>query len=378
MKKLNFFIALVATCVLSMNAQSTGTPLISGVNFYVEGQERALNPYWEDGDDEEDKYLPDTYTISFNSNIDMQFVDYDVEEMTNILGYRPYVMLATGTGFAVNTTFYALDEYKVENNSSQYSFPLDSVKWGDPYMGAFYTTPMVCFLKRTDGIALPSVITQQQMAEDEVLAESIEYYMYNYDPVFFQKDSYTTPNTFAPKLVSVYPNNSWEYETFAEAYSEGIIRFNFSNEISLDEDAWIGEINYTRFDNSRVRPVDIELGVNAEAGWNPMDGYYTITIDYTLAGVNASELSEIEIILDTMQSPYGDVDVDPVLLENVTPNVKRIAKKSQASEGLAVSTENVSVYNIAGMLVKEDIAPSEVNKLPKGLYIVNGKKVVVK
>ncbi|MCM1429539.1 MAG: hypothetical protein NC097_07075 [Clostridium sp.] len=39
---------------------------------------------------------------------------------------------------------------------------------------------------------------------------------------------------------------------------------------------------------------------------------------------------------------------------------------------------NEKTWGIAGMLIKENIAPCEVNKLPKGLYIVNGKKVVVK
>ncbi len=109
-----------------------------------------------------------------------------------------------------------------------------------------------------------------------------------------------------------------------------------------------------------------------------MDGYYTITINYILEGVVANELSKVEISLDTLNSPYGDVTVQPVTLQNDNPNVKRISKKAKLASGLAVSSDKISVYNVAGVLVKENISPSEVNDLPKGLYIVNGKKVVVK
>lgn len=378
MTKKLLFVALVATSILNMNAETTDSPLVTGVEISVDGQEPALNPDWEDGDDESNKYLNGTYSIEIDSNINLTFENYDADELTKTLGYHPYIMLATGSGFAINTTFYALDNYMVNDDASVYAFPMDKAKWGDPYMGAYYATPMVCFLKRTGG-ELPEVITQQDMAEDDDLAESIEFYAYGGSSVFFEGSTYTTQNTSVATLVSVYPNNDWSGETFAQAYSHGTIRFTFTNEISIEEGDIIGEINYTRFDGDDVDLVDIEVGVNAEAGWNPMDGYYTITVDYALDDVKASEISEIEIYLYTMASPYGDVDIEPVVLENDSAEAQRIVKISTASlEDIVVSTENATVYDIAGTLIKENVSLSEVNQLPKGLYIVNGKKVVVK
>lgn len=336
MKRFNILLCAVF-CTICAFAQSVANPILSGVIFSAPGQEVV--------DEEENIFELTNPEVT----ISMEFVDYNKQE-AQALGYAPKLMIATGMGFGIDPNVYDL-----QSDDSTFSFTMDEEKWGTPYMGMLNAVLTVCFMNASEDL----YITEEG------------------DPVFYQA-VYTAPNTFPTKFEYVYPNNDWSEETFDQAYANGLIRFNFSNEISLEEGALIGEISYTRFDGDDVNPVDIELGVNAEADWNPLDGFYTITINYALEDVAANELQEIEIYLDTLTSPYGDVDVEPVLLENETPNVKRIAKKAPASKGFAVSTENVSVYNIAGMLVKENIAPSEVNKLPKGLYIVNGKKVVVK
>lgn len=338
MKKILLSLAALALGASAVFAQSA--PFISGVTFSVTSS--AVESYDED-DNMYELNTPDVV-------LTMQFEDYNEEDVKN-LGYSPKLMVATGMGFGVEPVIYDLN-----SSNSTFSFTMTEEAWGQPYMGMLNAVCMVCFMN-----------------------EDMDFYFTEDDEPLFYQALLTAPNTFPTKLVSVYPNNDWSEESFAEAYSNGVIRFNFSNALSLEDEPLIGEINYISTDpDIVVDPVDIELGVNAEADWNYMDGCYTITIEYALEGVEANQLSEIEISLDTLPSPYGNVTVEPVVLENNNPNVKRIAKKAPAAKGLAVSNETVSVYSVAGMLVKENIAQSEVNALPKGLYIVNGKKVVVK
>lgn len=45
---------------------------------------------------------------------------------------------------------------------------------------------------------------------------------------------------------------------------------------------------------------------------------------------------------------------------------------------MSVNVEGLKVFNIQGNLVKDNATQADVNALPAGLYIVNGKKILVK
>lgn len=386
MKKLNFFFALAATCVLGMNAQSTETPLIQGVNFSVEGQQPALNPFWEEGDDEEDKYLPGTYSIAIDSQINMVFEKYNESEMTETLGFQPYVMLQTGSGFAIDATFYALDSFKVDDSSSLYAFPMkfeeggkDKYRWGNPYMGAFYATPMVCFLKREGG-ELPNVITQQQLAEDEELATSVKFYSVDDDPVFFQQSSYTSTNTLPAELLAVYPDNTWTDETFADAYNNGDARFSFSNVVNFEDITYAGEIIYYFKDGSDN--VEVELSFDAGnilSEWSPLDGYYQVVVSYNLPNVSADKIAAIEISLFDMTSMEQEIEDVTLTLDNNETRSKKITTKGNTSmvQELVAQSEAVDIYNLQGLKVGTAMG-SDLPILPRGIYLINGKKIAIK
>lgn len=331
-------LSLAALAMSASMAFAQDASFISGVTFSAPGQEVI--------DEEENIYELPTPEVT----ITMEFKDFNATEMSN-LGYEPKLMVATGMGFGVDPALYELD---ATDSPSVFKVTMDEEKWGQPYMGMLNAVCMVCFMD-----------------------EDMDFYATeDGDPVFFQA-IYSAPNTFPTKLVSVYPNNDWSEESFAQAYDNGVIRFNYSNVVDFDTENAIGMILYTLTDDD-ADPVLIELGNNAEADWNPMDGYYTLAVDYALAGVPANKVDVISVTIFEAESLGETVESVTVDLENNNPNVKRVAKKVPATKGLAVSDEAVSVYNVAGMLVKENIALSEVSTLPKGLYIVNGKKVVVK
>lgn len=320
------------------------------MTFNVAGEEQAKD---EDGELVEGVYiLP---SVDATINVTMEKLDTDVMDAGK---WHPAAMVVTGRGSAVGQDLVFLKE----GEGSTFTLDLNKESWGNPYMGDFYASLIVCFVNDEMEFYTYTIVDGEDEYEEPVMYEI----------------SYTTPNVFPATLLYTSPDGKWEFESFDEAYNHGEIRFAFSNALSLNDDELIGEINYTRFDGLDVDPTDIEIGVNAEIGWNPMDGYYTITVNYALAEVAAKEIKEVEIYLDDLSSPFGVVKVEPVVLENNNPNAKRLAKNTASVEGLAVNNDSVSVYTVTGVLIKEKISMSEVNTLPKGLYIVKGKKVVVK
>ena len=321
------------------------TSFISSVDFNVAGQVQAT--------DENGLPLDDSYTVpSTDATVHITFNGYDADYATTH-GIMPMLMYTTGTGFAISEPQYEV----LDPSDSNFSFSLDG-KWGNPSMGNYYATLMICFL------------------------DSEMDYVFGSDgePLFWQV-SYSTANESPATLEYVYPNGNWEEESFAEAYKNGEIRFSFTNSVSFEDETAIGIIDYVMVDGSVVEPVILELGVNADAGWNPLDGYYAVAAKYSLPDVSADQIKEITVTLFDMESKGETVSVDPVTLENDNINVQRLAKqtkKTKIGESMVANSDNVNVYNISGVLVKGNIPMSEVANLPAGLYIVNGKTIVVR
>lgn len=332
----------LATLALSASAFAQGEQFISGVSFNAPNQTEAKD---ESGD-----IIENGYTVpTTNTTVKITFEGYNAQYVAEN-GIMPVLMWTTGTGFAVSDPMFEI----LEPDQSEISFDLKD-NWGEPYMGSYFANLMICFMD----------------AEFD--------YIYNEEgePLFWEA-SYTTENKDAATLKFVYPNGDWDDETFAEAYNRGEISFAFTNEISLKDNQELGTIFYERFDGETIDEVPVILGVNAEAMWNRLDGYYTITVKYSIDGISASELSEIIFSINELTSMGESVEVEPVFLENDNPNMKRLAKNTANIKGITFNIESSSVYSTTGILLKENVDASEISNLPKGLYIVNGKKVVVK
>ena len=63
------------------------------------------------------------------------------------------------------------------------------------------------------------------------------------------------------------------------------------------------------------------------------------------------------------------------MLPNVTANAPVVTAISQVGS----DAKGVDVYDMKGVLVRQGVNPSEATKgLPTGVYVINGKKVLVK
>lgn len=356
MKKFLLSLAALALSASAAFAQDAVSEYISGVNFSAPGQVEV----------DEGLYTLNNPEVT----ITMEFLDYEKDELAQ-LGYSPKLMVATGMGFGVEPAMYDLD---ATASPSVFTFTMNEAKWGQPYMGMLNAALMVCFLNEDMDFLL---------TEDE-------------EPLFFQA-VYSATNTFPAKYVSVYPNNDWSDDTFAHAYNDGFIRFSFDNVISFADNAnavsiiWRTEDETMRatysYDPNATEDEEDEERPDVSLGWSPLDGNFVAEVRIKNPDFDAVEIDSITITLNGVRSLGEPVQVPSITLNNEDAeedvnafSVRRNSKGANTAsvkELGCVENEVVEVYNLQGMLIKT-IKAKEVNSLKPGLYIVNGKKFIVR
>lgn len=106
---------------------------------------------------------------------------------------------------------------------------------------------------------------------------------------------------------------------------------------------------------------------NYASGFTVLDG---TVVSITLADTKASV---------TVDGATVEADADGKYNVVVTKETNIVVDKTNAIEEVVeVETLNNNVYNLQGILVIKNATESQINALPAGLYIINGKKVAVK
>ncbi len=104
------------------------------------------------------------------------------------------------------------------------------------------------------------------------------------------------------------------------------------------------------------------------------------------AGFTALKDTEITIVLAEsaevsvlVNGSAIDADEEGNYTITVTAETNIVLDKTNAIEDITVNTvENNNVYNLQGILVVKNASTEQISDLPAGLYIINGKKVVLK
>lgn len=353
------YLILASALLCATAAQAQNTPIVTGVEFYVEGQTN----YEEDGVTVENSYL----LPSVDAVVNIKLHDYN----PNVAAegdWKPFIVWTKGTGFAIDQDF----EYATFTGENTCTFTLDKEKWGNPYVGNYYVNLMLCFVN----------------------ADMDFYFGADGEPVMFSV-AYITPNVFPATFLYAYPDGEWQAgDSFAKTYKptgEGC-SFNFNNIVDFGNNDFMGTIVYNRVSEEPAIEF-ISLSGNPETvteenktptgkasvGYNPLDGNYVVSVHYYNPSIAADEISSIEIELMGMTSMGTDIENEKATINNdaTNPNVQQMPK-SRLAEGLGVANESVDVYNMQGMLVKANVNKSTIQDLPAGLYIVDGKKVIIR
>lgn len=360
MKK--FFTLLAATTLFAgvAFAQDAAVAIVDSVSFNVPDQQ----PFVEDGE-----VVPNCFILpSVNETVTVQLFGYN-SEVAQAGGWQPYFVWTKGTGYAIDQDME--EPTPIVGLANAYGFTFNKEKWGNPSGGYFFATLMLCFVN----------------ADFDFYADA------EGEPIFFDV-TYRTVNTFPAEFLYAYPDGAWEDgDSFTKAYKangEGC-RFNFNNTVDFADNDDMGEIVYTLkngtkryFGISLLGENEIQVGDTiptgkATVGFNPLDGNYVVAVQYWTNTLSVDQISSVEITLWDMTSKGVAIPDEEASITNnaAEPTVQKI-KKSRLVEGLGETDTTVDVYNLQGMLVKSNISKTTIQDLPAGLYIVNGKKVIIR
>ena len=195
---------------------------------------------------------------------------------------------------------------------------------------------------------------------------------------------YTIPNMPAPQI---YPDPSNPLTEFSDFYlypSEDFFKSWFSNDrISsyiysvsdtgiIDDSAPIAEVKakanqyWDSTDDTTVNELELYLYDREKdqvmTSMTPPPGRYVLVLEQGL--INGMSQYNDFILGDPFQYYYTIFDPNMSGVEEVEP--------------AAPADELLTVYNVAGVCVARDADKSVLGTIAKGLYIVNGKKVLVK
>lgn len=354
-------LALAAVASTAFAAPANG--IVENVTFSVTGEKQATD---EDGELIDGVYiLP---SVDATINVKMAGLDTDVMDAGN---WKPAAMVITGRGFAVGQEMVMLD-----GKAPDFTLSLTKANWGNPFMGEYYASLIVCFVND----------------EQDFYTYEVEEDGYTYEEPLMYEISYTTPNVFPANLLYTSPDGQWEYETFAEAYENEYIHFVFDNVVGFQNNNTAVRVVYTLIDDDEVinnysfnpnydYTADDAEPQNVMTEWDYMDGNYIVAVKIIDENLVPSDIESITVTLRNVTGMETVRNISKVLENEDADNSPQKSKKNSNAAGITFNNASIefpcgNIYNAQGVLVRENA--SNVEGLKPGLYIVNGNKFVVR
>lgn len=157
----------------------------------------------------------------------------------------------------------------------------------------------------------------------------------------------------------------------------GFCNFLFSGEVALT-DSSVAEIYFHKTDGDIIMA---EVGYNdLWPDWDFWTGYFAVTVPMVEeSSLTQENLAKIEVILYDIKVGSSVVDEYKAVYDLVSTSEQNMRMPKTASSKLTISTEESStVYDINGNVVMDVFSKEKVQELPVGLYIMNGKKFIVR
>lgn len=237
--------------------------------------------------------------------------------------------------------------------------------WGTPQSGEYLLTVTLPAIYDANGDQI--VITE--------VSEEGETFSYAYTASAY----YTSPYVVESEFIGLDPDP--EETTVWDVYSEGwgFVNFLFSGEVTLTSES-SAYITFTLSDGE-----EISISVDESdlwADWDWWTGSFAVTVPmFPTDGITQSNLAEIEVDLYNVITGAEDAeDFEAVYKLNDISVVNYNARKSPSTASISLISvdESAKVYSINGNLINENATISEINNLTPGIYVVNGKKILVR
>lgn len=164
----------------------------------------------------------------------------------------------------------------------------------------------------------------------------------------------------------------------------GAIEYHFSDEVNVDNLS--GSFVFGLTDEEMILQVVAEEDMYAD--WDYWTGDYIVVL-FMQPNDNLTEstLESITVHIEGLKTESGNnIEIANVVytnppVSNPDPNsVPKAPTKNYQSASLDLNVVNttVDVYSISGSLVSKGMNKAEISNLASGIYVVNGKKVIVK
>ena len=240
--------------------------------------------------------------------------------------------------------------------STEVTVTVNADEWGTPSSGEYMLEVTLASMYNENG----DKYMVNEMVDDE------EIY-YNYTESVY----YTSPDTTPAAFVNVDPDPA---ETTAwDAYMDGwgIIAFNFSNIVELTGEGAGATVTYYI---TGMDPEDFEIAAeDLWCDWDFWTGNYSVSVELpSMTEITETNLEELAISLAGVT--YGGLPVSVDAVTYSSSSNRRSAPSISGVHGPQIESMTHIIYNMQG----NKVCTGNVNNLPAGIYIVDGKKTIVK
>ncbi|MDE5790474.1 MAG: T9SS type A sorting domain-containing protein [Muribaculaceae bacterium] len=183
-----------------------------------------------------------------------------------------------------------------------------------------------------------------------------------------------------------FPAETAQYVTYSplndemtvwEVYGDGwgLVDLVFDGEVNY-EDAWV-TVTYTS--TSTEEESDFVFGSDLWGDWSFWDGLYHVAIPLPISTFDEDTLEKITIETSGITSNNSEIEIPTIIYNNmILPSSQNIKGKTAGMNHIITTDNPGIVYDMQGRVVKNNVSQSDMRDLPKGLYILNGVKFVVK
>lgn len=193
---------------------------------------------------------------------------------------------------------------------------------------------------------------------------------------------YQEPKTF--KFIGVYPTEG--EATYQQVYDDyWYVNFMFNDAVTLPDEGICATVTfYNQFDKA-MYSVDLS-NWDVYGNWNYRAGYYVVQVAIPEVPDNAKGFKYAVIELDNVSYNNALLSNQPsatyyAVLDGILPYRTRgndINSTAGVDTDSLLSDEGYTVYSLQGTVVIKNATANDLKNLQKGVYIVNGEKIIVR
>lgn len=171
-----------------------------------------------------------------------------------------------------------------------------------------------------------------------------------------------------------------ESNTYADAYDAWYIDFKFDKEIAIPEDENVVTISFYNDLDDILATVSLDDSL-VTCGYNYFMRCYTVELE--VPEIPSSAESYDYAIIELQGITHNDVKLCEQPSATYYADLSSEAKSqriglSAIKDTMIIDNKTFDIFNTNGILVKKNLPITELKNLSKGLYLVGGKKIIVK